>query len=754
MVRRDEALDYHSGRRAGKIEVRATKPCATARELRQAYLPGASFACQAIGADARAAATYTSRANLVGILTNGSAVPGLGDIGPLAAKPMQEGVALLFKRLADIDAFDLELDAPDAETFSDTARRLAPTFGALVLKDLRAPDGLVVYDRLRDGLGIPVFHENLQSTAVVAVAALINALALADKDVTAARVVLCGAGTVGVGFARLALALGVRPEHLLVYDRHGLLHHDRPDLTPDQLRLARDGPRTLAEGVRDADVLLGASAGHAISPEMVQAMARFPVVIALATPEPEITYHAARRSRRDAIVATSQSALPNAVLDFLSFPYVLRGALDVQATCISDGMLIAAARALADLAREEVVDEVRRAYGRERFAFGPEYLLPKAIDPRILVRESSAVALRAIEEGVARQPVEAGPYQESLRVRIGTGRETLRQLMMKARQECPRVVFPEGTHQTILRAASILADEGVARPVLLGSEADVRRAVEDLGVEAAGFSVIDPARDPRRAAYVDRYFEMRGRRGVMRSTAADLLQRPEYFAAMMVHSGDADMMISGVASHYVDSIRVILEVIGTAPGVHRVSSHYMVLLPRGVYFLTDCAVNIEPDAEALAEQALLTAGCARALGIEPRVAMLSFSNFGSVDHPLARKVRRAAEVVAARAPALVVDGEMQIATALDRAVRREYFPFSRLDADANVLVFPGLEAGNMAMQVLQHLAEAVVVGPVLMGTRLPAHLIQYGSSVEEVVHLAATGIAQGAGLRAATQDGP
>lgn len=755
MVKREEALEYHAGRRAGKIEVRATKPCVTARELRQAYLPGASFACEAIAADAAAAARYTSRANLVGILTNGSAVPGLGDIGPLAAKPMQEGVALLFKRLADIDAFDLEIDAPDAETFAETARRLAPTFGALVLKDLRAPDGLLVFDRLRTGLGIPVFHENLQSTAVVAIAALVNALALADKEVASARVVICGAGTVGVGCARLALALGVRPDQLLVYDRHGLLHPGRPDLTPDQRGLAISaGPRALADGVRDADVLLGASASHAITPDMVQAMARFPVVIALATPEPEISYHAARRSRRDAIVATSQSALPNAVLDLLSFPYVLRGALDVQATCITDGMLLAAARALADLAREEVVDEVSRAYGRERFAFGPEYLLPKAIDPRILVRESAAVALRAVEEGVARLPLEAGPYQESLHVRIGTGREALRRLVVKARQECPRVVFPEGAHETILRAASILADEGVARPVLLGREADVRRAVEDLGVEAAGFTVIDPARDARRAAYVDRYFEMRGRRGVMRSTAADLLGRHEYFAAMMVHSGDADMMISGVASHYVDSIRVILEVIGTAPGVRRVSSHYMVLLPRGVYFLTDCAVNIDPDAEALAEQALLTAGCARALGVEPRVAMLSFSNFGSVDHPLARKVRRATEIVATRAPTLVVDGEMQIATALDRAVRQEYFPFSRLDADANVLVFPDLEAGNMAMQVLQHLAEAVVVGPVLMGTRLPAHLIQYGSSVEEVVHLAATGIAQGAGLRAATHAGP
>lgn len=748
MVRRDEALEYHAGPRAGKIEVRATKPCLTARDLRQAYLPGASFACEAIAADPTALARYTARGNLVAVVTNGSAVPGLGDIGPRAVKPMQEGMALLCKRLADIDVFDLEIDARDPETFVDTVLRLEPTFGAIMLKDVRAPEGLAIHALLSERLGIPVFHENLQSTAVVAVAALSNALALADKAAADVRVVVCGAGTVGLGCARLVLALGVRPDQLWMYDQSGPVRPERRDLTSYQREFAReDVAPTLADALRGADVFIGASAGGVLSPDMVQTMAAYPVVLALAMPAPEITYDAARRARRDVIAATSVSGVPNAVLDLLSFPYILRGTLDVQATRITDGMLLAAAGALAGLAREEVVDEVSRAYGHERFTFGPEYLLPKAIDPRILVRESAAVARRAVEEGVAGQPLEAAAHEEALRVRVGTGRETMRRLMVKARQECPRVVFPEGSHPTILRACSILADEGLVRPILLGSEAAIRRAMEETGVEAAGATVVDPAVSVRRDAYVEQYFGLRHRRGVMRATAAERIRRPEYFGAMMVHSGDADLMISGVASHYADSIRVILEVLGTAAGVKRVSSHYLVLLPRGVFFLTDCAVNIDPDAEALAEQALLTAACARALGIEPRVAMLSFSNFGSVEHPFARKVQRATDLVRSRAPGLVVDGEMQLATAVDAAVRRDYFPFSLLQADANVLVFPSLEAGNMAMHVLQHLTDAVVVGPVLMGTRLPAHLIQYGSSVEEVVHLVATGIAEGAGLR-------
>jgi malate dehydrogenase (oxaloacetate-decarboxylating)(NADP+) len=747
MIRREDSLEYHAAGRPGKIELRAAKPCLTPREMRLAYLPGAAFPAREIAADPAAAYRYTARGNLVGVVTNGTAVPGLGAVGALAAKPMQEGVAVLFKRLADIDVFDLELDATDPDRFVETVQQLEPTFGGINLKDLGAPDGLVIYERLRERLGIPVFHENFDSTAVVAGAALLNALTLVDKRIEAVRVVLCGAGTVGAGCARLLLSLGVLPEQLLVYDVKGLVHPDRDDLHDYQRVFARaHAARRLEEGLREADVFLGASAGGVLSQEMVRSMARFPVVIALATPEPEIGYEAARASRRDVIVATSQDQFPNAVLDLLSFPYIFRGALDVQATRITPGMLVAAARALADLAREDVVEEVERAYGKERYSFGPEYLLPKPIDPRILVRESAAVAQQAIAEGVARRPLEVAAYQESLTVRLGTGRETLRGMILSARQRRRRVVFSEGTNETILRACAILVDEGIASPILLGREAEVREAVERLRLGLSGVPVVEPARSPRFEAYVDEYFRLRRRRGVMRASAVQRLRHTDTFAALMLHSGDADMMIAGVSTHYADSLRTILEVIGPAAGVRRVSSHYLVLLPRGALFLADCAVNIEPSAEDLAEIALLAARTARALGIEPRVSMLSFSNFGSVDHPFTRKVRRATELAKEEAPELVIDGEIQLAAALDSPLRREYFPFSSLQEDANVLVFPDLQAGNLALHLLQYVGGAVPIGPLLMGTRLPAHLLQYGASVEEVVNLVAVGAVEATAL--------
>jgi malate dehydrogenase (oxaloacetate-decarboxylating)(NADP+) len=481
---------------------------------------------------------------------------------------------------------------------------------------------------------------------------------------------------------------------------------------------------------------------------MVRSMARFPVVFALATPEPEIAWEAARGARRDVIVATSLPEHPNAVLDLLSCPFLFRGALDVQATRITEGMLLAAARALAALAREDVVEDVERAYGREHFSFGPEYLLPKAIDPRILVRESAAVAQQAIAEGVARRPLEAEAHQESLAVRMGTGRETLRALMLRARQQPMRVVFPDGTSETILRACGMLLEEGIARPILLGDRDEVRARCDALGLDLGGITVVDPAHGARLDAYVEEYFHMRRRHGVIGASAARRLLQPEYYAAMMLHAGDADMMVAGLAAHYAESLRVVLEVIGPAPGFRRVSSHYVVLLPRDVVFLADCAVNIDPDAEGLAETALLAARQCRSLGFEPRVAMLSFSSFGSVDHPASRKVREATEIARRRAPELMIDGEMQLGAARAGALRQEYFPFCRLEGDANVLVFPDLQSGNMAMQALQNMAEAVPIGPVLMGTRLPVHLLQYGESVEEVVNLTTVGAVEAAARQA------
>jgi len=748
MIRREDSLEHHAIDRPGKIEVRPSKPCLTPRDMRLAYLPGASFPAKEIALDKSAVFRYTARGNLVGVITNGTAVPGVGNVGPEAAKPMQEGMSVLFKRLADIDVFDLELNTVDPDKFIETVQLLEPTFGGVNLKDIRAPEGLYIYDRLSRSLNIPVFHENLYSTAVVATAALINALELVEKRVDSIQVVICGAGTVGTGCARLLLCLGVLPENLLVYDVKGLIHPEREDLHEYQRAFARASTaRQLHEGVRGADVFIGASAGGLLSQEMIRSMNRFPVVFALATPEPEIAYEEAVGCRQDVIAATALDQHPNAVLDLLSFPYIFRGALDVQATRITEGMLLAAARAIAELAREDVVEEVERAYGREHFSFGPEYLLPKPIDPRILVRESAAVAAHAIEEGVALRRCETHAYQESLTVRMGTGRETMRGLILSARQTKPRVVFSEGTSETILRACSIILDEGIARPILLGREPEVRQAIERLRFDLGGVPVIDPARSPRFAAYADEYFRLRGRRGVMRDAAAQRLHQPDYFAAMMLHSGDADMMIAGVSHHYVESLRIILEVIGPETGIRRISSHYLVLLPKGVILMADCAVNIEPDAEDLAETALLAARMAHSLGIEPRVAMLSFSNFGSVDHPFARKVRRATAIAKERAPELVIDGEMQLATALSSSLRREHFPFSNLEKDANVLIFPDLQSGNLALHLLETVGTAVPIGPILMGTRLPAHLLQYGASATDVVNLTAAGVVEAIALK-------
>ena len=746
MIKTKDALLYHEAERPGKIELKATKPCLTPLDLRLAYLPGAVFVAEEILREPAKIFRYTSRGNLVGVITNGTAVPSLGNVGPEAAKPIQEGMAVLMKRLADIDVFDLELNTTDPERFIETVQLLEPTFGAINLKDIRVPDGLYINDRLSQTMKIPVFHQNLYSSAVVAAAALLNALDLVEKAIEECRVVICGMGTMGTGCARLFLRLGVQPENLLAYDLVGLLHPDRADLPHYQRIFARNHPaRTLAEGVRGSDVFLGASAGGVVTQEMVRSMSRFPIVFALATPEPEVSYESARASRRDVIVATGLAEYPNAILDTLSFPYIFRGALDVQATQITESMLLAAARALAELAREDVVEEVERAYGYEHFSFGPEYLLPKPIDPRIFVRESAAVARQAIEEGVARHQVEDAPYQESLIVRMGTGGETLRNLVMKARQKNLRVVFSDGASEPILRACSVLIAEGIARPILLGSEEEIREGIYRLDLDLGGIQIVDPGKSPLHESFVEEYYRIRRRRGVMLDEARRRVRSHDHFAGLMLHTGAADMMIGGASIHYGESLRPILEIIGPAPGIRRISSHHMVLLPKNVYFLADCGIIIDPDADDLAEVALLAANRARSLGIEPRVAMLSSSTYGSVSHPTIRKVRRAAEIAKELAPDLVVDGEIQLAPALDSDLRQKYFPFSELTHDANVLIFPDVQSGNIALHLFQYMTEAVTIGPLLTGTRLPAHLRQYGVTAQQVVNLTTVGVVEAAG---------
>jgi malate dehydrogenase (oxaloacetate-decarboxylating)(NADP+) len=736
MIKREDSLTYHESPRPGKIEVKSTKACLTPRELRLAYLPGASYPSQEIMRNESDVFKYTSKGNLVGVFTNGTAIPGLGNIGPLAAKPMQEGLAVLFKRLADIDVFDIELNTTDPERFIETVLLLEPTFGGINLKDIKAPEGLYIYDRLRESLKIPVFHENLYSTAVVATAALINALDLVEKNLSDIKMVISGSGTVGIGCARLFKLLGVNPDNMLMYDIDGLLHVDRKYLYDYQLPFAsKSEERTLAQGMKNADVFVGASSGGVVSLDMIRSMNRYPIVFALATPTPEIGYDEAKGSRQDIIFATGLDQYPNAIMDVLSFPYIFRGALDVQAEAITENMLLAAAHALADLARDEVVEDVERAYGNKRFNFGPDYLLPKAIDPRILLRESKAVAQQAREDGVANLPMEGDAYEENLAVRLGKGREILRSLIMRARQKKMDVVFAEGSNETILRASSILIEEGIANPILVGSEDEIRKEINRLGIDLGGATIIDPIHSHYYQSYVNEYFELRKRRGVIWATALQRVSQRDYFASMMVHKGHADMMIAGYSTDYARSLRTILEVIGPAPDVKHISSYFLVLLPKDVVSLADCTVIINPDADDLAEIAILASMKCKSLGFEPRVAMLSFSSFGSVDHPNSQKVRKATAIVKERYPDLQIDGEMQLSAARSEELRKDYFPFSTLHSNANVLIFPDLQSANLTMHSLQYMAEAIPIGPMLMGTRLPAHLVQYGASVEEVVNL-------------------
>lgn len=739
-LRRDEVLAYHRGDRPGKVEIKPSKPLLGPRDLRLAYLPGATLPGALIAADPTAATDYTARANLVALITNGTSVPGLGDVGPLAAKPMQEGMAVLLKRLADIDVFDLELAAADPADFVRAVRALEPGFGAVALHYLQAPAGIAICEELSDTLGIPVFHLDLDGTAVVVVAALLNALDLTDKRLAEIRVVIAGAGTVGLGCARLLRAAGVPREHIRVWDVHGGLHPERADLTASQRELAHpEATVPLDDGIRGADVFIGASVPDVLTPDMVRSMARFPLVLALATPEPELPWAEVWGARRDVLVGTSDPESPNAVLDLLSVPYILRGALDVGATRITAGMKLAAARALASLAREDVIEEVSRAYGDQAFSFGPRYLLPKPIDPRILVQVSAAVARQAVADRVARTAVEEQTYRERLEVRLGTDRELMRQLMLRARQECPRVAFTEPTRETVLRAATLLADEGLARPVLLGSEAAISTAAERVGLDLSGVDVVDPDRCPRRPDYIEAYFALRGRRGVTRERARRRLSDPRYFGMLMLRERDADMVIAGPGRHYHESLRPVLEIVGKAPGVGRISSFTMAVRAKEVYFLADCAVSVDPSPRELAETALLAARSVRILGMEPRVAMLSWASFGASDHPQVRKVREAVALARKRSPSLQIEGEIRPDAALDAALRDRHYPFARLAGNANILVFPDLQSGNLAIHLLRHLGGVTTVGPVLLGTRYPVHALPFSATVEDIVNLTTIG---------------
>jgi malate dehydrogenase (oxaloacetate-decarboxylating)(NADP+) len=736
----EDALAYHSRGRKGKIEVVPTKPANTQRDLSLAYSPGVAYPCKEIQRDPLLAYEYTAKGNLVAVITNGTAVLGLGNIGALAGKPVMEGKAVLFKRFADIDVFDLELATEDPEELIRAVKLLEPTFGGINLEDIRAPECFEIERRLKAEMKIPVFHDDQHGTAIISGAALLNALQLAGKSIAEARIVFSGAGAAALSCARLYIALGARRENLVLSDLAGVVYRGRRELMdPWKEALAADTPaRTLAEIMAGADVFIGLSAAGVVTPDMVRSMARDPIVFAMANPDPEIGYDEARAARPDAIVATGRSDYPNQVNNVLGFPFIFRGALDVRATDIDDGMQLAAVRALADLAHEDVPDSVLRAYGLEALRFGREYLIPKPVDHRVLLRVPPAVARAAMDSGVARVPIaDFAAYQRRLETLISRRLELMRGILDRAKSDPKRVVFPEGEHDQVLRAAKILVDEGLAHPILLARREVIAGKLRDLELPEERVTILHNESSPLFEPYVRRLHEMRRRDGLTLDHARKLMRLRNYFGSMMVELGDADGLISGLTRTYPETIRPALQIIDTRPGVTRVSGAYILVFQERLLFLADTTVNIDPSPEELAEITTLTVELVRRFGIVPRVALLSFSNFGSNSHPAARKVRRAVELVAARDPQLEVDGEMQADTALVESLLHESYSWSRLTGPANVLIFPELQSANIAYKLLWRLAGAEAIGPILLGMGKPVHVMQAGVEVADIVNLAA-----------------
>jgi len=738
IIPEDEVLAYHAGPRKGKLEVVPSKPCSTQRDLSLAYTPGVAVPCLKIAKDPAAAWEYTARGNLVAVISNGTAVLGLGNIGPLAGKPVMEGKAVLFKRFADIDVFDLELATEDPDAFVAAVRLLEPTFGGINLEDIRSPECFVIEKALRESMRIPVFHDDQHGTAIISGAALLNALELADKRIEDVQVVFVGAGAAGIACARYYRSLGVRPEHLVLTDKDGVVHRGRAaGMHPYLADLAADTPhRTLRQAVRGADVLVGLSAAGVVDGEMLKSMAERPIVFAMANPDPEISWEEARAARPDALLATGRSDYPNQVNNVLGFPFIFRGALDVRATTINEPMKLAATRALAALAREDVPDTVMRAYGLEKLHFGPDYLIPKPFDQRVLVRVSSEVARAAMESGVAGRPVDLEAYREDLYSRLGRRQEVMRGLVARARRGRARIVFPEGGEPKILRASQVIRDEGIGEPILLGRVDEIERTAAELAIDLRGITLLDPRAPGAGGSYAHALWMKRRRKGVTLAEARRIARRVMYYGALMVELGDADALVAGVSQQYPDTLRPALQVIGTRSGVSRVSGVYMMLWRERILFLGDTTVNIEPTAEQLAEIAVLTAEVARRFLVEPRVAMVSFSNFGSVQHPMVEKVQRAVELVRQRAPSLLVDGDLQADMAVTPELLREHFPFSTLTEGATILVFSSLASANASYKLLARLGGAEAVGPILMGMRKPVHVLQLGSDVRDIVHMA------------------
>ena len=740
-LRRELALEYHSKERPGKIEVIPTKEAKTQRDLSLAYSPGVAEPCKEIAANKEDVYKYTAKGNLVAVISNGTAVLGLGDIGPEASKPVMEGKGVLFKIFADIDVFDIEVNEKDPQKFVDIVAALEPTFGGINLEDIKAPECFEIETKLRERLKIPVMHDDQHGTAIISSAALLNALELQRKKIEKVEFVVNGAGAAAMACVRLYISLGARYENFIMFDKDGVLHKGRTDLDDEKRKFAVNRTDwTLEKAMKDADVFLGLSVGNVVTSEMVKSMAKNPIVFAMANPDPEIPYEIAVAARKDVIMATGRSDYPNQVNNVLGFPYIFRGALDVRATTINEAMKLAAVKALAEMAKSAVPDIVNLAYNEKNIVFGPQYIIPKPLDPRLLSTVAPAVAKAAIESGVAQHPVtDWNAYKVVLNKRLGLDNQLLRVIGAKARNNPKRVVFADADNLKILKAAQIVYDEGIAYPILLGNTKKIQAIAAENNIDLAELPIIDPLSDEteeKRNTYASLFFDKRKRRGINFYESKKMMRDRNYYGSMMVETGDADAMISGLLKNYPDAIRPALQIIGKEDSVKKIAGMYIMITKKGPLFLADTTVNFNPTAEELADITIMVAREVTNFNITPRIAMLSYSNFGSSDSPEAQLVAKATAIVKKLNPQLLVDGEMQASLAFNKEIVKDNYPFSDLaDHEVNTLIFPNLAAGNIAYNLLREVGGADAICPILLGLKKPVHVLQLGSNVRNIINM-------------------
>jgi len=733
-ISREEALEYHYNENKGKVEVIATKPCLTSRDLSLAYTPGVAEPCRAIHDDVSAVYKYTAKGNLVAVVSNGTAVLGLGNIGPEAGKPVMEGKGVLFKRFADIDVFDIELKTEDPKELIRTVELLEPT--------IKAPECFEIEETLKKTMNIPVFHDDQHGTAIISCAALINAVEIVGKKLEDVRVIVNGAGSAAISCCKLYMKAGVKKENIYMFDSKGCITKDRKNLNKYKEQFAQEkGFASLEDGFKNADVFIGLSIGGVVDKKMVASMAPNPIIFAMANPDPEIMYDEAIEVRDDLIMATGRSDFPNQVNNVLGFPFIFRGALDVRASGINEEMKMAATLALAELAKQKVPEVVLKAYGGEEFSFGKEYIIPKPFDPRVLWFVAPAVAKAAIDTGVAGiTDINWNDYREQLKERLGYSKEVIRVMINKAQKNPVRVVYPEGEEEKIIRAAHVVYNDNIAYPILLGDKNIIKSKIEKLGYTQDSFEIIDPVQSEKSKIYAEEFFRKRQRKGGALVEANRLMKKLNYFGSMMVELGDAEALISGLTTNYPTTIRPALQCIGVKEGMKVVSGLYIVAAKQDVYFFADTSVNVNPTTEELVDITLSAADTVKEFNIEPRIAMLSFSNFGSSPHPESNKVRDAVKLVKSIRPDLIIDGEMQLDTAVVPEIAKNEFPFCEIQGKANILIFPDLNSGNIAYKLMSRIGQVTVIGPILMGMRKPIHVLQRGATVDDIINMTAIAV--------------